>query len=267
MAAPRLASADDQAGIAEFRSGAFAEAYRTWREAADAGDARAARFIGVMYDAGEGVPQDQGRALVWYRRAADLGDPVAMFNVAVLYDAGRGVAPDHAKAARWYARAARLHDGRAEYNLALMASSGDGIPRNPVFARRMFAAAARDGIAAAAARVHARPAVVPPDPQDATFAEAQQALLSRDAGAKSVAVSLFRRMAEGQGASASLAQYDLAWCIENGIGATQDREQAYRLYLRAAAGAADASLRQLAEAGALHLRTQVQVSTLVVPSN
>ena len=271
MAASITARADDRSGIAAFRSGAFAEAYQTWRTAADAGDGAAARFIGVMYDAGEGVPQDQRQALQWYRRGADLGDRVAMFNVAVLYDAGRGVARDHAQATQWYARAARLHEGRAEYNLALMAAAGDGMPRNPGLARRLFADAARDGISAAAARVPAamppRRAVGRPDPAEATFAEAQQALLSRDAAAKATAVSLFRRAAEGQGPAASMAQYDLAWCTENGIGTTQDREQAYRLYLRAAAGTGDTNLRQLAEAGALHLRTQVQVSTLVVPAN
>lgn len=255
-------------GIEAFRSGAFAEAYRSWHDASDAGDARASRFLGVMYDTGEGVPQDHRQALEWYRKAADRGDKVAMFNVAVLYDAGAdGVPKDRHEAARWYGHAAERHDGRAEYNLALMLTAGDGIPRDSVRAQRLFAEAARDGVEAASAHlrhpVRVATNTVPADPEDAAFGQAQRALLSRQPQEKADAAALFRRAAAGHGPAASLAQYDLAWCTENGIGTPVDREQAYRLYLEAAAGTSNIGLHQLAEAGALHVRVQMQGSTLV----
>lgn len=269
---PLDAHADETAGLDSFRSGAFAEAYRSWHDASDAGDARASRFLGVMYDTGEGVPQDHRQALDWYRKAADQGDKVAMFNVAVFYDAGaEGVPKDHQEAARWYGKAAKRHDGRAEFNLALMLGSGDGIPRDPVRAQRLFADAARDGVAAASAHLrHPLPRsamkAMPADAEDVAFGQAQQALLSRQPQEKADAAALFRRVAAGHGPTASMAQYDLAWCTENGVGTPIDREQAYRLYLEAGAGTGSIGLHQLAEAAALHVRAQMQGSTGAGPA-
>lgn len=259
---PALAHADDAAGVAAFRQGRFAEAYQAWSASAAAGDGRAARFIGVMYDTGEGVLQNRDRALAWYRRAADLGDPVGMFNVAVLYDSGNGLPRDAAEAARWYSRAARLHDGRAEYDLALMYSAGDGVARDPAEARRLFAASARDGISAGAQRVSNRMRVGQAqrthDAEDVAFIAAQRALLSRDPQQTAAAATLFHVAALRGGPAAALAQYDLAWCYEMGVGTSPDREQAYRWYLHAAAQTSDPALRELAESSALDLHASIQ---------
>ncbi len=43
------------------------------RTAADQGDAEAQHNLGVMYDKGQGVKQDDHLALSWYRKAADQG--------------------------------------------------------------------------------------------------------------------------------------------------------------------------------------------------
>lgn len=252
--------ADIQTGLASFRTGAFAEAYHAWSAASAAGDGRGARFIGVMWDAGQGVPQDAGNALRAYRRAADLGDPVGMFNVGVSYDSGGKVPRDEAAAAYWYGRGAALHHGRSEYNLALMYQAGEGVRRDPVVANRLFEAAARDGIAAARAHLPLPRKVVArqrQDPGDGLFMQAQRALISRDPQALAVAAGLFRQVGAGRGTDADMAQYDLGWCYENGVGVPVDRQQAYALYLHVAAETADPSLRDLAEAGAmaLHGRT------------
>ena len=256
---PRPARADardDEAGLSAFRVGAFAEAYRSWTASAQAGDARAARLLGGLYDTGEGVHQDRLEALRWYERAAALGDAAAMFNIAVSYDSGTGVPPDRSKAAHWYARAAALHHGRAEYNLALLYEAGDGVRRNPAAATRLFRAAERDGIAAAASHLPASQHVAVAaraTGDDTTFFQAQRALLSRTPADAASAVALFRQAAARNDAQAPMARYDLAWCYENGIGVPVDRQQAYRLYLRAAATTGEASLHELAEAGARNL--------------
>ena len=39
-------------GLAEFRQSRFAEAYQSWRGAADAGDARGSLYLGVLFDTG-----------------------------------------------------------------------------------------------------------------------------------------------------------------------------------------------------------------------
>lgn len=252
---PALADdADVRQGLAMFRSGQFAEAYRDWAGAADQGDGRAARFLGVMYDAGEGVHQDHGRAVRWYRRAAELGDASGMLNVAVSYDAGTGVPRDHRMAARWYAQAAARHFGRAEYDLALLYQSGDGVRRDPAAAARLFRAAASDGVAAASSHLpvfHVR-LVRPTAPDDdTTFRDAQRALLSRRPADMAAAVALFKQTGRHGGPAAEMALYDLAWCYENGAGVQADRTEAYALYVHVAAGTTDPALRDLAEAGAV----------------
>ncbi len=244
---------DDAAGLAAFRTGAFAEAYQDWTSSAQTGDPRAARLVGGLYDTGEGVHQDRAEALRWYKRAAALGDAAAMFNIAVSYDSGTGATQDRAEAARWYARAAALHHGRAEYNLALMDESGDGVRRNPEAARRLFQAAARDGIGAAAAHIPPAQHVAvrsTPAGEDTTFFQAQRDLLSRTPQDAASAVALFRQAASRNDAAAPMAQYDLAWCYENGIGVAVDRRQAHALYVGAAAATREASLHDLADSGA-----------------
>ncbi len=263
-ASAALASSDAAAGVAAFRHGRFAEAYDAWTAAAAAGDARAARYLGVMYDTGEGVRQDQRRAVAWYRRAAALGDPAAMFNVGVSYDSGIGVGRDHREAARWYGRAASRHHGRAEYDLALMYRAGDGVPRSPAAAARLFQAAARDGVGAASAylprplpdrpRRSAAPAPTPDPPDDdGPFLQAQRALLSRRPQEAAEAVVLFRQAAAAPGPAAAPALYDLGWCYENGVGVPADPSRAYQSYVRAAAVTDDHDLRDLAEGAAVAL--------------
>ncbi|MBE7212213.1 MAG: sel1 repeat family protein [Gluconacetobacter diazotrophicus] len=268
--APARAEGDTvDAGIAAFRVGAFAEAARSWYEAADRGDGRAARFIGVMFDAGQGVQRDPAAAMRWYRRAAELGDAPAMLNVAVMLDAGVAGPRDPAAAAQWYRQAADQHMGRAAYDLALMYRSGDGVPRDPRRARALMRQAATDGVAAASNFLPpaprgvvtsvpdgpARPANMPQDP----LLDAQRALLSRSPAQKASAVALFRRAAaSGEGDRAAMASYDLAWCYQNGIGVAADRDQAYRNYLRAAAATTDRTTRGLAESGAAAMRDGVR---------
>jgi TPR repeat protein len=79
----------------------------TWYlKAADQGDAGAEFNIGVMYDNGQGVPQDYKQALTWFRKAADQGDAVAQYNLGVMYGNGQGVPQDDIQAHMWWSLAA-----------------------------------------------------------------------------------------------------------------------------------------------------------------
>ncbi len=250
-ATPGPAPADR--GLADFREGQFAEAFRDWREAADAGDARGALYIGVLYDSGMGVKQDYRQAMAWYRRAASAGSAAGAFNVAVMFDAGLGVAKDPAEAARWYGRAAAGGFARAEYNLAMLYETGTGVPRDRRKAVALYRRAAFAGIAAARAHLvslgspYQAPGSAKPDAALRDFAQAQALLLGRGPADMSRMAALFRRAAEQHNA---LAEYDLGYCYEHGIGVGPDRAQARDFYSRAAADAADPSLRAIAMAGA-----------------
>ena len=247
------AHADSASGLVDFRQGRFAEAYQDWWRAAQIGDARSALFVGVLYDTGLGVAHDYLQALEWYRRAADAGSAAGAFNAAVMYDAGRGVPSDPQKAAFWYARAAAKGFARAEYNLAMMYEAGSGVPRNLPHAIQLYVKAANHGISAAQGHLAALGQTftrVGHDTGDTAmleFQQAQQILLSRGVAEAAHAVELFRRAAEQHN---SLAEYDLGYCYENGIGVPRDLLQAYGWYRRAATDASSDPLRSIAMAGA-----------------
>ena len=79
---------------------------------AEAGDTEAQYSIGVKYDTGDGVPQDDAEAVIWYRRAAEQGHAGAQYSLGRMYDIGRGAPQDDAEAVRWYPpgrRAGRRH--------------------------------------------------------------------------------------------------------------------------------------------------------------
>ena len=84
---------------------------------AEAGATEAQYSIGVKYDTGEGVPQDDAEAVIWYRRAAEQSHATAQYNLGVMYGAGEGVPQDDAEAVRWYRLAAEQGDASAQNNL------------------------------------------------------------------------------------------------------------------------------------------------------
>ena len=66
-------SADYQKGLTAAQSGDFATALREWTPLAKQGDAFAQFNLGLMYDNGQGVPQDYKTAVKWYKLAAEQG--------------------------------------------------------------------------------------------------------------------------------------------------------------------------------------------------
>lgn len=98
--------------------------------AAEQGDASAQFNLGVMYDNGEGVPQDHQQAVAWYRKAAEQGYASAQFNLGNMYLNGRGVPQDHQQAVIWYRKAAEQGEASAQYNLGHMYANGEGVPQN-----------------------------------------------------------------------------------------------------------------------------------------
>ena len=52
----------------------------------------------MAYLNGEGVPQDDAQALIWFRKAAEQREPTAQFEIGQAYATGRGVPRDDAQA-------------------------------------------------------------------------------------------------------------------------------------------------------------------------
>jgi hypothetical protein len=63
-------AADFRSGLVAYQRGDYATALREWRPVAEAGDATAQLYLGLMYEAGHGVPVDLLEARRWFERAA-----------------------------------------------------------------------------------------------------------------------------------------------------------------------------------------------------
>ena len=80
------------------------------RTRANAGDADAQTTLGVRYNNGAGVPQDDTEAVAWHRKAAEQGVADAQFNLGLAYYDGEGVPQDDGEAYLWANLAATYTD-------------------------------------------------------------------------------------------------------------------------------------------------------------
>jgi TPR repeat protein len=150
------ASADVESGWQAFLNGDYATALEELEPAAEAGDATAQYYLGVLYDHGEGVLRNYMTATGWYEKAATQGHRDAQFNLGMIYYHGAGgagdpgaVAQDQAAAARWLAPAADLEHPMASYLMCLLVDEGKTVERDVDRALALCRAAADSGIAGA----------------------------------------------------------------------------------------------------------------------
>ncbi len=71
--------------------GDYALAEREFRPLAERGNVLAQYKLGLMYNNGEGVPQDFREAVNWFNRAAVLGYAPAQSSLGVKFEKGQGV--------------------------------------------------------------------------------------------------------------------------------------------------------------------------------
>ena len=145
--------ADLQKGLAAAQRGDFATALREWTPLAEQGDADAQFNLGVMYDKGEGVPQDDKTAVKWYRLAAEQRHASAQFILGLMYDKGEGVPQDDKTAVKWYTLAAEQRHASAQFILGVMYDKGEGVPQDDKTAVKWYRLAAEQGDAHAQAKL------------------------------------------------------------------------------------------------------------------
>lgn len=135
---------------AAFENDEMQMARRLWVAMAEQGLADAAYKLGMVYDTGNGVERDAGRAVYWYRRAADDGHIHAQHNLAVAYANGDGVELDFKQALRWWERAAAAGNTDSQYNLGIVYAMGiHGVTRDVDMAKKWWRKAAIKGDAMA----------------------------------------------------------------------------------------------------------------------
>jgi TPR repeat protein len=149
---------------------------------AESGIAEAQFNLGMLYTQGQGVPQDDQRAVKWYRLAAEQGNSKAQYTLGMMYSKGQGVLLSEQKAMKWF----RLYIGRtvvpeqitiynlakkkvlsalkilkadaengavvAQYYLGMMLANGQGITRDYVLAHMWYNLSGLQGNEGAQAR-------------------------------------------------------------------------------------------------------------------
>ncbi len=83
LTAPARAGWDE--GVAAYDRGDYATALREWRPLAKQGNVKAQYILGVMYEKGQGVPQDYAEAVEWYRNAATSVNTRAQASLKVIH--------------------------------------------------------------------------------------------------------------------------------------------------------------------------------------
>ena len=132
-----------------FQSAAASEFDET-KALADQGIAYAQYNLGVMYDFGDGVPENDALAVKWYRKAADQGLAKAQFIIGRVYDFGKGIPENDAEAVKWYRKAAAQGHAEAQNYLGFNYRTGEGVPENNIRAYVWWSMAKTQGHAKAA---------------------------------------------------------------------------------------------------------------------
>ena len=138
-------SADFDKGLTAYQSGDYATALREWKPLAEQGDAVAQNNLGVMYENGQGVSENDKTAVKWYRLAAEQEFANAQYNLGVMYDEGRGVPENDKTAVKWYRLAAEQGHTKSQFNLGAMYEMGKGVKPDNVYAYMWYNIAASSG--------------------------------------------------------------------------------------------------------------------------
>ena len=111
---------DFDKGLKAAQSGDFKTALAEWMPLAEQGNANAQRNLGLMYDNGDGVQENDKTAVKWYTLAAEQGLDQAQSNLGFMYYNGKGVTQDYETSAKWYALAAEQGNSKAKENLSIL---------------------------------------------------------------------------------------------------------------------------------------------------
>lgn len=205
-----------------YGAGKFTDAFPRFQRAAEAGDAEAMGFLGIMYLNGEGTERNPELAVRWLRKAAEKRDARGMNALGAAAERGDGRDRSYYWAMHWY-RAAAEEKGYAPAmsNLARMYRQGLGVEANPDTAlawyRKAVAAGCLDAMVDAGL-IHQQGPAGARNPEEA--------------------LHLFRAAAEKGSARGMVA---IGMMYQEGDGVSRNYDEAKSWYLKGAeAGSADA---------------------------
>lgn len=124
--------------VSETRSACDGSSTPWHGERARNGDLVAQHILGMMYEQGNGAPQDSAQALHWTLESAEGGLYNAQFSAGTMFFEGMGTPIDEARAFYWYEKAAAQGDASAQMVVARMFAEGVGVPQDQGMAEYWF---------------------------------------------------------------------------------------------------------------------------------
>lgn len=102
-----------------------ASTFRYYKQAAEAGHLNAWNGLGVLYDNGEGIGEDDFKAVNWYKKAAYAGHPYGQLNLAKMFENGAGITENRDSCLYWYRQSADKGVSEARRELRRLGISAD----------------------------------------------------------------------------------------------------------------------------------------------
>lgn len=136
-----------------YESGDYATALKLISPWADAGDPNAQNFLGVLYNYGHGVQENDVEAVSWFQKSAEQGFAKGQTSLAVMHlYGGVGVPHNAEEGLYWLKRAAAQGFPQAEYMLGLHQSQTAETTGDRIEAGRLINSAADQGYVPAIAQ-------------------------------------------------------------------------------------------------------------------
>lgn len=122
------------------------EAVKWYHKAAEGNHVKAQHKLGYLYYNGRGVSENYVEAFKWFQKASENGHTASQFNLAQQYYFGYGVVADKERSAHWYHKSAMQGESRAQFNLSLQYLHGQGVIKNEEKAQEWMLKSATQGL-------------------------------------------------------------------------------------------------------------------------
>ena len=144
---PHVAAADTfENGLRAYIAGDYKSAQQIFFGEAMLGNPMAQNSLGVMYEKGQGVPQDDIEAVKWFLKAASQGEVLAQSYLGSHYAKGAGVPQNDKEAAKWFTMAAKQGDRFSQLSIGIMYDLGRGVAHNYIVAWAWYTLASENGV-------------------------------------------------------------------------------------------------------------------------
>ncbi len=136
-------------GLEYYEQKKYEQAFDEFSYLAEEGDNIAAYHLGLLYENGQGIPQDKLKAAEYYLKSYQFGNTTAASKLGVLLINGDGIEQDQEKGFDLLKMAARAGDQDAQYQLGEIYAKGESVDKEYVYAAGFYKMSALQGFAPA----------------------------------------------------------------------------------------------------------------------